>query len=71
MKRNEIPEHLGGDSTLWHRTGTAQVTELVVHHRVECFEVGGQGCRERAGCKEGERKEEGPDYGQISRLRIL
>ena len=48
---DEIPEHLGGDSTLWHRTGSAQVSELVVHPRVEWFEVGGQGCRERAGCK--------------------
>jgi hypothetical protein len=58
MKRDEIPEHLGGDITLWQRTGSAQVTELVVHHRIEWFEVGGQGCRERVGCKEGEQKEE-------------
>jgi hypothetical protein len=56
MKRDEIPEHMGGDSTLWHRTGSAQVTELVVHPSVEWFEVGGQGYRERAGCKEGGAK---------------
>ena len=59
MKGGEVPEHLGSDNTLEHRTGSTQVPELVVHPRVKWLEVGGQGRRKRAGCKEGKREEEG------------
>lgn len=51
--------HLGGNSPLGHRTRSTQEPELVVHRRVKWFEVGGQGRRKRARCKEGEREEEG------------
>ena len=69
MKR-EIPEHLGEDSTLWHRTGSAQVSELVVHPRVEWFEVGGDAGRGPGAKRGSERRKEGGAESIAWRFRL-